>query len=232
MPKVSNNQKQMSSSEKEKLAEGTKAQKEVDAKDRITIRNAKEKLFELAKADLPKTLEQRTNDLVIAIENSLEDVEGLKATRIHKLISSNVKGRNIYTADELSISFDAYRNMIEKINEKVLYVPSRGSYCAFIGVSTNTFENYLVSPDDEKREIAMMINDYINTMMLDSGKMRKTDASVTIYEMKAIQKQAETTSPQVVNISGNVNMKNVNELIDRITQGKTIDAEFNEKEKK
>jgi hypothetical protein len=232
MPKVSNNQKVMSSNEKEKMAEGSKKRKLKDEDDGITVRNAKVKIFEKEKENLPTLLKQRTTDLVIAIEKELEGYAGLKAARIHQLISSKSSFANAYSATELIILKDAYADMVAKINEKTFYMPSKGGFCSFIGISVATFNNYKTSSDNEKRDAANQIDDYINTMMLDAGKMNKTNPYVTVYEMKAIQGVAEQTNPQVITIGNTTTPEQAQQLIDRILKANVINAEFHEKENK
>lgn len=130
------------------------------------------------------------------------------------------------------IVLEAYTKMITMINKTQLYVPSIAGFCSFAGFSTTTFEhNYLQSPDEDKRNSAQMVKDYITNMMLDAGKMRRTDASVTIHESKAILKNVEAQAPQIIQYSQNVDPLSILEKVNRIT-GKFVEADYKEKENK
>jgi len=73
-----------------------------------------------------------------------------------------------------------------------------------------------------------MIDDYIKQMLLDSSKMRKTDAATSIFVAKAEHQMTEAVNPQLINYNNQVSLESVNSLIDRI-KGKVIEADFKEK---
>lgn len=235
MAKVNNNQKTVPKDEREKMEEGAKLKKEENAKNKLTIKQAEQAIFEREKENLPQVLEQRLNELETVLERELEDVKGLKSATIHKLISrqsllstSSMIG---YSPKELMIVYQAYQQVVEKINKFTLFIPSKKNFCAFAGFSTNTFDNYLQSPDEEKRNVAKMIDDYISDLMLDSSVMRKTDASTSIFRAKAEHGMAEAVNPQVVHHTGQVNLDQVFSRIEQIKKGEVVDAEFKEKNK-
>lgn len=233
--KPKRNQKVMSDEEKEKLKEGSIAKKEKVEETKRAIEKAENAIIERAKAELPQLLETRIQAIEKALIEELDDYKGLTSACIHQAISrqspNSVNRLAGYTSRELMIVYEAYTKMVNQINKNTLYVPSISSFCAFAGFSTITFEhNYLQSPDDEKRNAAQMIKDYITNLMLDAGKMRKTDASVTIHESKAILKNVEAQSPQVIQFGGNIDPLKIMEDINRIKKN-VVDAEYKEKEK-
>jgi len=189
MPNPSRNQKVISSDEREKIQEGTKKQKEKNEIDKIAIKNAEKQIFERDKANLPTVLKQRMTDLESALEKGLEG-NGLTSARIHQLISRQTyySGNNMigYSPKELFLVYQVYTEMIDKINQYKLFVPSIKNFCAFAGFSSNTFENYLQSPDDERRNVAKMIDDYVSDMISDGSKMRRIDNATSIHELKSI----------------------------------------------
>ena len=235
MAKVSRNQKSVDIDEREKMKEGAKKQKEKDIEDKLTIANAEKVLFEEAKNNLPALLEQRIAEIETAIATELKEFSGLKETRIHQLISRqtylSANGLVGYSPQELMIVFEAYKNVVVKVNSVVLFVPSRASFCAFAGISTNTFKNYIVSPDDQKRNAAQIIEDYIIEMNMSSSKMRKTDASTSIFEMKSVHQMTEATAPQIITVNHNENITSIQNKIKEIQdRAKVVDADFKEKE--
>lgn len=224
----------MSDDEKKKLKEGYELKKEQDTKDKLTIKQAEKVLFDREKENLPQVLEQRLNELEIALEHELDDIVGLKAARIHSLISrqsltstSSLVG---YSPKELFIVYQAYQQLVEKINRFTLFIPSIKSFCAFAGISTNTFKNYLQNPDEEKRNVAQMVDDYISDMLLDASKMRKTDASTSIFVAKAEHGMTEAVNPQSIQHTTQIDLGQVFSRIEEIKKGVVIDGEFKEKD--
>lgn len=229
------NQKVMSDEEKEIVSKNSKIKQENEFKDKLTIKQAERLIFEREKENLPQVLNQRLQEIEIALENELDDIVGLKSARIHQLISrqSNItSGAMIgYTAKELFIVYDVYQQLVEKINRFTLYIPSIKSFCAFAGFSTNTFKNLLQSPDEEKRNVAQMIDDYISDMLLDASKMRKTDASTSIFVAKSEHGMTEAVNPQSIQHTTQVDLGQIFNRIEEIKKGVVVDAEFKEKDK-
>ena len=233
MPNPSRNQKVVSVDEREKMKEGTKKQREKNEIDKIAIKNAEKRIFEQDKANLPTLLKERMTSLELALEQGLEG-NGLTSARIHQLISRQTyySGNNMigYSAKELFIVYQAYTQMIDKINEYKLFVPSIRNFCAFAGFSSQTFDNYLQSPDDEKRNVAQMIEDYISDMLSDGSKMRRIDNATTIHELKSIHKQVEATAPITINHTNQLNTSDILARVEAIKKGQVIDGEFTEKD--
>lgn len=229
MPNPNRNQKSIPKEEREKIQQGAKLRKEKDDTDLLTLKQAERALFEKEKENLPVLLEQRLQAIETALENELDEITGLTAPRIHQLISHKTNGSVGYSAKELMVVFQAYQDLIVKINKRALFAPSMKNFCAFAGFSTHTFKNYLQSPDEEKRNVAQMIEDYLSDMILDGAKMRKFDNSSAIYELKSVHGQAEAVNPQFVNLGNQVNLDSIMKRIEQIKGGKIVDAEFKEK---
>lgn len=232
---TSRNQKVMSDEEKEIIQESLKELREKNDLDKRTLRQVEKKIFDQEKENLPQILETKIQDIVQALENGLDDVGGLKSARIHQLISRQTyqvsHGFVGYSAKELYIVFIAYKDLVDKINQHHLFVPSIKNFCSFAGFSSVTYRNYLQSPDEEKRNVAQMIDDYISDMLLDASKMRKTDASTSIFVAKAEHQMAEAVNPTIIQHSGQVNLDQVFSRINEIKKGNVVDAEFSEKDK-
>jgi hypothetical protein len=229
MPNPNRNQKVVDKEEREKIQQGAKLRKEKDDNDLMTLKRAERELFEKEKENLPVLLESRLQAIETALATELDDITGLTAPRIHQLISHKSNGSVSYSAKELMIVFQAYQDLIVKINQRALFAPSMKNFCAFAGFSTHTFKNYLQSPDEEKRNVAQMIEDYLSDMILDGAKMRKFDNSSAIYELKSVHGQAEAVNPQFVNLGNQVNVNSILERIAQIKSGKVIEADFKEK---
>lgn len=233
--KPSRNQKVMSEEEKDIIRQNSVKKQENINRDKMTIRQVEAKLFEEEKKNLPQLLDEKINEIVNVLEAELDEMSGLKSARIHQLISRQTyqvnQGFVGYSAKELYIVFNAYKDLVDKINRHHLFVPSIKNFCSFAGFSSITYKNYLQSPDEEKRNVAQMIDDYISDMLLDASKMRKTDASTSIFVAKAEHQMAEAVNPTIIQHTGQVNLDQVFSRINEIKKGNVIDAEFNEKDK-
>ena len=234
MASPNRNQKVISADERDKISEGTRKKRESDATSKVAIQKAQEKLFEESKANLPALIESRLQALSNALANELDGYMGLQSAKIHKLIAyqglARVKG-NGYSAIELEYVRQGYEDVVAKINEIQLYVPSKESFCSYAGFSTMTYNNYMASPDADKRESMQKVDDYIKNMMLDSSKMRRTDAATSIFVAKASHGMVEQQAPIVVEYRQDADVNAIQKRIEAIKQGKYIDAVMTEKEK-
>ena len=236
MAKPSANQKEIPKEEREKIQQGAKIKRTKNAEDKLTVKEIERALFEQEKQNLPAILENKMNFIIdrIAEEAVNQGVKGLNSARIHELLgrqtymsaTSNVG----YSAKELFIALDAYKRLVSNLNRHILFVPSKANFVAFIGLTVATYNAYLQSPDDEKRNVMNMIDDYIKDMNLDSSKMRRTDAQTTIFEMKSIHGMVEASTPVQVVHSGQVDLGQVMERINQIKKGNVVDAEYKEKD--
>lgn len=234
MTKPNKNQKTISKEEREKILEGSKENREQLAKDKVIIAKVEKEIFEKEKANLPLVLKEKIDEIETILQQELGEYVGLKSARIYQLISRQtfVSGNTMigYTPKELFIVFDAYKRMIDMINKYTLFMPSLKNFCAFAGFTVNTFQNHLHSTDEEKRNVAQMISDYISDVAMDSAKTRKVDAYSTIFEMKAVHKMVEATEPIQIHHTSSVNTERIKQRIQEINKGKVIEGEFIEKD--
>lgn len=232
--KPNRNQKTISEEERDKIKQGAKAKKEKDAQDKLTISNAEKVLFEKEKQNLPLVLENQMKQIELALETQLQDYVGLKSARIHQLISrqtySSGNAMIGYSSKELYVVFDAYKKMVDKINEYTLFVPSLKNFCTFAGISSNTFKHYLQSTEDEKRNIAQMIDDYITDVAMDSAKMRRTDSLMTKFEMQSVHQMVEANAPITIQHQNTVDINKIQDRINQIRKGNIVEGEFIEKD--
>lgn len=235
--KVNRNQKVMGSAEKEIVKKNHVKRKENEIVDKETVRQAEIRIFEQGKATLPEILKQRLETITTALATELKDFSGLKETRIHQLISRDSylsinEGVVKYTPTELMIVFEVYKEIVVKVNEIVLFVPSRASFCSFAGFSTITFKNNLQSPNDDTRNAYQIIEDYIIEMNMSSSKMRKTDAATSIFEMETVHQMVKATTPQIINVNHSDNYESIKNRILELQNREIVDADFKEKENK
>ncbi|MFQ8989160.1 MAG: hypothetical protein ACLR6T_10835, partial [Intestinibacter sp.] len=75
-----------------------------------------------------------------------------------------------YNNTELELLFKYYQEFILKVNEIQSYRPTKQDFCAFAGITTQVYNNWLKSDDDERREIMQRVEDYITDIMLTEAQ--------------------------------------------------------------
>ena len=195
---------------------------EVQKKEQL-VQAGKNQIMEEYKNKLPQELEKRLD--VIATQISIqEEVQGLSSIEIneilrpHNLIGSNPK----YSTDQLRIIFDYYRDALITINKKYKYPPSKENFCAFAGMSTATYNKYLMSADENMQELMLMIDDYIRENMLTSAQIGETREITTMFRGKTAHGMVEASSPIVVEHRSETDMSQINKMIEMVKAGKSL----------
>ena len=187
------------------------------------VQAGKNQIMEEYKKNLPEELSKRLHMITTQISVQ-EEVQGLSSIEIneilrpHNLIGSNPK----YSADELRIIFDYYREALIAINRKYKYPPSKENFCAFAGMSTVTYNKYLQSPNEEMQELMLMIDDYIRENMLTSAQIGETREITTMFRGKTAHGMVEAQSPIVVEHRSEVDMTQMNKMIEAVKAGKSL----------
>lgn len=205
-----------------------KAQKK---KEQLVIAGENQILEEF-KNNLPEYMECRLQALTQEIA-SKEEVKGLSSIEInellrpHNLIGASPK----YTAEQMQIIFDYYREALIKINQKFKYPPTKENFCAFAGMSTTTYNQYLISPDEAKQEVMLMIDDYIRENMLTSAQIGETKEITTIFRGKTAHGLVEASAPIVIEHKSETDITKINSMIEAIKAGKSLKSiELNKKD--
>lgn len=91
-------------------------------------------------------------------------------TKVLGIDFAGVYGEPLYSAPEMAMIFEYYKDVIADINMKgVLLPPTRQNFCIFAGISTSTYEAYLKSVDINKQSIMQKIEDYMIENMWSEG---------------------------------------------------------------
>lgn len=202
----------------------TKDKKIVEQQKKEMLVKAGEKsILEEYKKELPKQLESRLNEIAEQLSVK-EEVQGLSTIEINEILRPhNLIGQPLkYTAEELNIVFEYYRQAIVAINKKVKYPPSKGSFCAFADISTATYNNYLRSPDESIQEVILRINDYLVDTTLTSAQLKEIDNITTMFRGKAEFGLVEAQSPVVIEHRSETDMSKISAMIQQLKQGKSL----------
>ncbi len=162
-------------------------------------------------------LETRINalskDLHQANPNSkLSELEINHLLRQGGKITKNFK----YSAEELEILFDYYQEAMTVINKRQIFPPTKKNFCAFAGISSSTYDTYLRSPDEAKREVMLMIDDYITDTTLTLAQNGKIREITTMFRGKTEHGMVEANAPVVIEHKTGVDFATIASRIEAI----------------
>ena len=202
----------------------TKDKKIVEQQKKEAIVKAGEKsILEEFKNNLPEYLECRLQALTQEIATR-EEVKGLSSIEINEMLRPHnlISGALKYTAEQMQMIFDYYREALIQINREVKYPPSKENFCAFAGISTSTYNNYLMSSDEDKQEIMLMIDDYIRENMLTSAQVGETKEITTMFRGKTAHGLVEAVAPITIEHRSETDMNKISAMIQQLKQGKSL----------
>lgn len=219
---------------------------ESELKRQKSFRETKEK-EERAKQELAKKVQEETKDLLLpSIRNKMNEVaevikekvsnnNGLTISQILPLITkrstsdiATIQNKS-YTSYELGEALNIYMEMIAKINTICKFPPSKGSFCALLGISRKTYDNYMVDPD--KIDIMGIIDDYITTSVLTSAQLGELREISSMFTLKSQHGFVEASAPVVIEHKKEVPIDDIQKQLQALKRdGTIIDAEWEEKE--
>ena len=218
----------MSDEEKEILQKAqAKKQKRVK-KSKEELAELKEQMFEEEKRNLPSILEAKTNALIEMLEDKSKK---FTYPEMYSLISrqDHYAIRKVYTTDELLFAFQHFQGLVNRINEKVQFVPTINVFCGYLGVSTSTYKSWLSSSDLDRRELMQIIDDYLADVALSLAQSRKLDGLVTMYRTKSQHNIVEANAPLIIEHRKGADLDEITERLKMIKKGNIVDAEYTEK---
>lgn len=208
---------------------------EEDNKKKAKINNAKQDLMQQYNQNLPELIEKRLQEMSQELAKSKE-VKGISTLEINELLRPRkyiAGGKMKYTAEQLDILFDYYRKALVMINKKIKFPPTKENFCAFAGISSTDYRQYMQGNDEDKAQVMQKIDDYIVDNMLTAAQLGDTKEITPIFRAKASHGLVEAAAPQEHVFRTEVDISKVNQLIDTLKQGKslkTIDVDSTEKD--
>lgn len=191
-------------------------------KKEMLVKAGEKSILEEFKNNLPEYMECRLQALgqEIAIK---EEVKGLSSIEINELLRPhNLMAGIKYTAEQLQIVFDYYREALIQVNRKFKYPPSKENFCAFAGISTSTYNQYLMSSDEDKQEVMLMIDDYIRENMLTSAQVGETREITTMFRGKTAHGLVEAQAPITIEHRTETDMSKISAMIQQLKKGKSL----------
>lgn len=190
---------------------------------KLKLVKGKQEIMAEYKANLPQYLEEQLEKIKTEVAQT-HAMKGIPMIEINELIrAKTVYGTSPkYSAEELSIVFDYYRQALMEINKFTRYIPSKENFCAFAGMSTVTYNQYLMGNDEEKAEVMVQIDDYIKETMLTLAQLGQIKEVSTIFRGKASHGMVEASAPQLVVHKDVLDMSSIQKMIDSVKKGETL----------
>ncbi len=217
--------------------------KEAELKRQNSFKKTKEK-EEIAKQELVKKVQEETKDLLLpSIRNKMNEVaevikekvsnnNGLTISQILPLITKRSTSdiatiqNKTYTSYELGEALNIYMEMIAKINTICKFPPSKGSFCALLGISRKTYDNYMVDPD--KIDIMGIIDDYITTSVLTSAQLGELREISSMFTLKSQHGFVEASAPVVIEHKKDVPIDDIQKQLQALKRENIIEADYEE----
>ena len=137
-----------------------------------------------------------------------------------------------YNAEKMSLVFDIYRETVSEINIKIgKFVPNKSHFCRFAGITSQTYNNYMKSNDENLQNVMIMIDDYMLDANLTSSQNREIDSITTIYRTKVEQNKQEQPTQQTVVLADTVDINLIQSRIKKLNSIKEAKVIENEPEK-
>lgn len=195
---------------------------EIQKKEQL-VKAGEKSILEDYKKELPQKLETRLNEIAEQL-STREEVQGLSTIEIGELLRPhNVIGGGIkYTAEQLNIVFEYYRQAMIAINKKVKYPPTKENFCAFADISTASYNQLLMSNDEAKQEVMLRIDDYIRENMLTSAQVGEIREITTMFRGKTAHGLVEASNPIIVEHHTETDMSKINEMISKLQKGESL----------
>ena len=215
------------------IDKGVKETKIKRDKNKVLHRELANTMFEEAKKELIPLMQNKVNEIAKKIEELVGKDKGLITTQIELIIGNRslyeiASGtiQKSFTPEELMIGLEMYRQVIAKVNEKVVYPPSIFTFCSFIGITSTTYNNYKSDPD--RAEVIQMIEDYISGIQFTSAQIGKIKEITTIFGMKAIHGFYENPAPVIIKNDIKLDIDEIQSQLKALNKGKAIEVEYEE----
>ena len=168
------------------------------------------------------------------IKEKVSDNNGLTVSQILPLITKRSREdiaciqNKTFTSYELGEALNIYIDMIAEINKICKFPPSKGSFCALLGITRKTYDNYLCDPD--KVDVMGLIDDYITTSVLTSAQLRELDSITSMFSLKSQHGFVEAQAPMVIEHKKTTDIDTINAQLQALKGNKIIEANYEENE--
>lgn len=177
---------------------------------------AKQELVDKKRVELPKYIKKRKKQFIEELKkyNIIQSETDEEVQIMNKTIpmidltdfcfTPFVKVAGVvpdYSASELSIIFDYFKETIREMNKVEIVPPTKEQFCSLCGFSTQRFNELKNTSPTEIREILLQVEDYLCNYLSVGGLTRKISEVSSIFNQKVLgRKEAgEQSTPQQTN---------------------------------
>ncbi len=201
-------------------------------KEQMVKQELVKKVQEETKEILLPSIRNKMNEVAKIIEEKVSNNNGLTISQILPLITkrstsdiATIQNKS-YTPYELGEALNIYMEMVAKINTVCKFPPSKGSFCALLGISRKTYDNYMADPD--KIDIMGLIDDYITTSVLTSAQLGELREISSMFTLKSQHGFVEATAPVVIEHKKDVPIDDIQAQLQALKKDKIIEAEYDD----
>lgn len=223
-----------------------KSNEEIVNKQQATITKNRDKKKIEQQQLVKKIQEDAKNELMPALKNKMKEVAKYITERIEKngefLNSSQIMsliarrsmveiasaGNISYTPQEVSVAFNYYLDMVDKINQVKKFPPTIESFCLFLGITVPTYNNWLA--DAEKKNVMDYIHSYLLGALNTSTLTKEVETIAGIYTTKTMGK-IEQQAPMIIEHKKVTDVDSIQAQIQALKGNNVIEADFEEVEK-
>lgn len=195
------------------------------------VNKIKEETKDMLLPTLREKIKEATNYIVDLLRNKGEEkVNNIQIMSIiaqRSMVDVVNAGNVTFTPQEISIGFNLYLEMINKINEIKKFPPTVESFAIFMGISRNTYNNWLVDPD--KKEVMDYIHSYLLGVLSTGGLTGEVREISAMYQQKVMGK-VEAQQPITVKHEVAIDEADIRKQLDALKRDNIIDAEYEENE--
>jgi hypothetical protein len=170
----------------------------------LTTQYQMQKLEEM-KQDLPKYIKKRKKEFKKELQCYLElnSVDGNFIPDKNRIPMFNVIQHTFsplinvggispkYSADEMAMAFDFYKECTERLNEDVIYTPKIEDFCSMINISRKSFDKFQLNGEETIRDLCDKIQDYCVSKTADGAFIGVLDKVYSIFHQKSSNKQRD-----------------------------------------
>lgn len=192
------------------------------------IQEIKQESKSMLLPNLKEKMQGITNEIITLLKDKdINNIQIMSMIAKGSLLE-NTLGRSVgYTSQELSVGFDLYLDMINKINEIKPFPPTVESFCNFMGMSRSTYNDYMI--DNDRKDIMNYIHSYLLGVLATSSLTGETKEISSIYLQKSMGK-VEQTQPIIIEHKKMANIDDINKRLADLSKDNIINAEYVEKD--
>lgn len=209
----------------------TKAEAEKQNKVFDIVSYSQQELLNQKKEQLPRYIKKRKKEFIKELEiygiakTEQDDVVRIMDKTIPLLELSDlcfkpfIKGIGLapqYSAQELDLIFDYFKDCIKEMNKHELFPPLKEQFCQLCGFSTEQFATLKSSSSPEIREVLLKVEDYICNFIHIGGLTGKIEKLNSIFIPKTLgRKEAGEQAPVTNNNTLVVTPKEFAEMLNK-----------------